>query len=60
MIATFDNSETIKAEVPKLDIGRAVRFGAASTDEMMIPFAEWAAIDPEDVERFKNSGTEED
>jgi len=52
VLATFDNSEKIKAEVPVLNINRAVRFGAASTDEMMIPFAEWASIDPEDIPKF--------
>ena len=57
-MATFDNSETIKARVPSLDIERAVDFGAASTDEMMIPWAEWSTIKSEDIPRF--SSTESD
>jgi hypothetical protein len=52
VIATFDNSQTIKEKVPVLDIERAVDFGAASTDEMMIPWAEWSTIEDEDVTQF--------
>jgi hypothetical protein len=52
VIANFDNSESIKEKVPVLDIERAVDFGAASTDEMMIPWAEWSVIEDEDVTQF--------
>ncbi|MFP6615821.1 MAG: c-type cytochrome [Candidatus Hydrogenedentota bacterium] len=52
VIATFDNSETIKEQVPSLNIERAVDFGAASTDEMMIPWAEWSTIEPDDIPDF--------
>jgi hypothetical protein len=52
VMANYDNSETIKAVVPKLDIEREVTFGAASTDEMMIPFAEWSTLKEEEVKQF--------
>jgi len=47
--AHFDNSESIKASVPKLDIGRAVKFGAPSTDEMMNPFVAWTYVEPDEA-----------
>ena len=52
VIATMDNSATIQAQVGALNIDRAVRFGAASTDEMMIPWAEWATIEDEDIPKY--------
>lgn len=58
VMATFDNSETIKAKVPFLDIEHSVDFGAGSTDEMMIPWAEWSTIESKDIPRF--SDTESD
>lgn len=53
VLAVYDNSEERQALAPEIDIDRAVTFGAASTDEMMIPFVEWSEIKDEDVERFK-------
>ncbi|MFP6583461.1 MAG: c-type cytochrome [Candidatus Hydrogenedentota bacterium] len=58
VIASFDNSKTIKAEVPSLNIDRSVDFGAASTDEMMIPWAEWSTIEDEDIARFSGSDSD--
>lgn len=55
VLATFDNSESIKARVPQLNIDRSVRFGAPSTDEMMIPWGEWATIETEDIAKFRDS-----
>jgi len=52
VMAVYDNSETKKAEYSEINIDRAVDFGAASVDEMMIPFVEWAEIDKEDVEMY--------
>ena len=49
----YDNSETIKARVPKLDIGRAVSYGAPSTDEMMNPFLAWTYVEPEEAARIR-------
>ena len=53
MIATYDNSETKKAEYPVIDIMRAVDVGGRSVDEMYIPFIETAVIDEEDSAKFK-------
>ena len=53
VIAHYDNSESIKAEVPKLDIERAVDFGAASTDEMMNPFVAWTYVEPDEAEALR-------
>ncbi|MCH8858586.1 MAG: hypothetical protein IID54_03300, partial [Proteobacteria bacterium] len=53
VMATYDNSETKKAEYPVIDIDRAIDFGGASTDEMMIPFIEWAEIDEADSQAFR-------
>ena len=52
-IAHFDNSESIKAEVPKLDIGRAVGFAAPSTDEMMIPYISYTQLDEEEAKKYR-------
>lgn len=52
VMAVYDNSETKKAEYDEINIDRAVDFGSASVDEMMIPFVEWAEIDKEDVETY--------
>jgi len=48
-IARFDNSETIKAKVPKLNIGRPVGFAAPSEDEMMIPYISYTHIEGEEA-----------
>lgn len=48
-IAHFDNSETVRAEVPKLDIDRAVVFAAPSEAEMMIPYVSYTHIDAEEA-----------
>ena len=50
--AHYDNSEIRQALVPKLNINRAVSFGAASTDEMMVPFIAWTYIEPDEVAEF--------
>ncbi len=61
VMAVYDNSEAKKAEYSEINIDRAVTFGAASVDEMMIPFVEWSEIDKDDVETFaKNSPRQED
>jgi len=52
VMANFNNSQSIKDKVPSLNIERAVDFGAASTDEMMIPFAEWSTLKGEEVTQF--------
>ena len=55
----FDNSETIKELVPKLNIERAVSFGAPSTDEMMNPFLSWTYVEPEEADALRAKyGTE--
>jgi len=54
VIATLDNSPAVQEEVPSLNIARAVNFGAASTDEMMIPWAEWATIESDDIARYQS------
>lgn len=51
--AHFDNSETIRSAVPKLNIERAVSFGAPSTDEMMNPFVAWTYVEPEEAKRLQ-------
>lgn len=51
----YDNSESIKAKFPLLDIERAVHPGSRSVDEMFIPFIEWSEIDTKDVEKFRAS-----
>lgn len=53
VVAVFDNSVERQIQAPAINIDRAVDFGAASTDEMMIPFLEWSEIADEDVESFK-------
>jgi hypothetical protein len=55
VLAVYDNSEDRQAEHPEINIDRAVDFGAASTDEMMIPFMDYTEIADEDVERFKEN-----
>ncbi len=45
-IAVFDNSESAKAAWPEIDTSQPVRFGEASTDEMMIPYVSWTHADP--------------
>lgn len=49
VMAVYDNSEARKEQYDEINIDRAVDFGAASVDEMMIPFVEWAEIDKEDA-----------
>ena len=55
--AHYDNSESIKESVPKLNIERPVRFGAPTTDEMMNPFVAWTYIEPEEAEAFRATGS---
>jgi hypothetical protein len=52
VMAVYDNSEARKEQYDEINIDRAVVFGAASVDEMMIPFLEWAEIDEEDVAHY--------
>ncbi len=52
-IAHFDNSESIKAEVPKLNIGRPIGFAAPSTDEMMIPYISYTQLDEEEAKKYR-------
>jgi mono/diheme cytochrome c family protein len=54
--AVYDNSETKLAEYPFLDIGRAVDWGAQSTDEMMAPFLAWTYVEPEDAAAIRAAG----
>lgn len=49
----YDNSKTIKTRVPKLNIERAVVYGAASTDEMNNQFLAWTYVEPEEAARIK-------
>ncbi len=51
--AHYDNSETIKASVPKLNIERPVAFGAPTTDEMMNPFVAWTYVEPDEAEALR-------
>lgn len=51
--ALYDNSETIKTAVPKLNIDRAVSFGGPSTDEMMNPFIAWTYVEPDEADRLR-------
>lgn len=61
VMAVYNNSEAKKAEYAEINIDRAVDFGAASVDEMMIPFLEWSEIDKEDVDSYAaNSPRPED
>jgi hypothetical protein len=53
VIAHYDNSESIKASVPKLDITRPVSYGAPSTDEMMNPFVAWTYVEPDEAEQLR-------
>lgn len=52
-VAHFDNSESVKATVPKLNIDRPVGFAAPSTDEMMIPYVSWTVISPEEAKKYR-------
>ncbi len=52
VMAVYNNSEAKKAEYAEINIDRAVDFGAASVDEMMIPFVEWSEIEKEDVNTY--------
>lgn len=53
VIAHYDNSDTIKAVQGKLNIERPVGYGAASEDEMMIPYASWTHADPEKGREYR-------
>jgi len=53
VVAHYDNSETMKESVPKLDITREVTFGAPSTDEMMNPFVAWTYVEPDEADRLR-------
>ena len=55
--AVYDNSETKLDEYPFLDIGRAVDWGAQSTDEMMAPFLAWTYVEPEDAATILAGGS---
>jgi mono/diheme cytochrome c family protein len=48
-IAHFDNSETVQAEVPKLDIESPVVFAAPSEAEMMIPYVSYTHLDGDEA-----------
>lgn len=49
-VAHYDNSETVKERIPKLNIDRAVGFAAPSEDEMMIPYVSYTHLDGEEAE----------
>ena len=51
--AIYDNSETAKAIWPAINIDRAITFGPASTDEMMIPYISWSHVNAEDDEEYR-------
>ena len=51
--AHYDNSDTIKAAVPKLNIERPVAYGGPSTDEMMNPFIAWTYVEPDEADRLR-------
>lgn len=55
VVAHYDNSEAKAEEYPNINVNRAVRFGAPSTDEMMNPFVAWTYIEPEEAEKFRVS-----
>jgi mono/diheme cytochrome c family protein len=50
VITHYDNSEARKAMHDEININRPVRFGAASTDEMNIPFVAWAPAEPNAID----------
>lgn len=52
-IAYFDNSETAKAAWNEIDTNQSVKFGPASTDEMMIPYASWTHADPAEGQKYR-------
>lgn len=52
-VAHFDNSLTIKEEVPKLNIKRAVGFAAPSTDEMMIPYVSYTVVEGDEAALYR-------
>jgi len=54
-IAHFDNSDSIKEQVPKLNIDRAVGFDAPSEDEMMIPYISYTHLDEEDAATYRDA-----
>jgi mono/diheme cytochrome c family protein len=53
--AIFDNSETAKAAWSEIDVDRAVRFGEASTDEMMIPYVSWTHANPAEGQAYRQA-----
>ena len=55
VVAHYDNSLELQSRVPKLNVGRAVSFGGASTDEMMNPFFAWTYVEPEEAEAFRTA-----
>lgn len=52
-IAHFDNSESVQAEVPKLNIDRPVGFAAPSEDEMMIPYVSYSPVNDSERETYR-------
>jgi mono/diheme cytochrome c family protein len=56
-VAIFDNSVTAKAAWPEIETDKPVRFGEASTDEMMIPYVSWTHVDPKDDQKYRENMT---
>lgn len=59
-LARFDNSETIKNKVPKLNIMRSVGFAAPSEDEMMIPYISYTHVDGEEAAAHREKWNKRD
>ncbi|MEK7794059.1 MAG: hypothetical protein AAB353_06000 [Candidatus Hydrogenedentota bacterium] len=57
VMTVYDNSAAAKEKYPVIDIEKPVRFGAPSTDEMMIPFLDYAELDAESANKFRATGT---
>ena len=56
-IAHFDNSESIKEQIPKLNIDRAVGFDAPSEDEMMIPYISYTHLEEKDAATYRDANS---
>ena len=54
-IAHFDNSEACKELYKEINIDRAVGFGPATTDEMMIPYVSWTELEPGEGAEYRPS-----
>jgi hypothetical protein len=52
-VAVFDNSEAAKTAWPEIDTNKAIGFGSASTDEMMIPYVSWTHVNPADDDAYR-------